>query len=98
MINFYCAAMYGPATATVDISLSLYDGSTKLGIFGVLRSNSTSRGLSSVNLFRRLTPSNATHTYSVRGFVGSGGGAVQAGAGGTGTGVLLPAFIRITKV
>ena len=49
-----------------------------------------------VHAFRRLTPSNASHTYSIRGFVTSGTGVAAAGAGGSTA--LMPAFIRITKV
>ncbi len=96
LIQFFAGAAYGPATATVDITFALYDGSSSIGLFGNLRSQSTSRGLGPIKLERRLTPSNASHTYSVRAYVGSGGGASQGGAGGSGN--LVPGFIRITKV
>ena len=44
----------------------------------------------------RKTPSNASHTYSIRGTVSAGTGVVAAGPGGSGQ--QYPAFIRITRV
>lgn len=48
-----------------------------------------------VTLRRRLTPSNASHTYEIR---GSSAGAAVAGAGAGGASTVMPGFIRITKV
>lgn len=44
----------------------------------------------------RLTPSNASHTYSIRGTRVSSNATVVAGAGGSGN--AMPGFIRITRV
>jgi hypothetical protein len=46
--------------------------------------------------FRRLTPSAATHTYSIRAYTNTGTADMQAGAGGSGA--KAPMFIRITRV
>jgi hypothetical protein len=69
----------------------LYDGSSSIGAWGVLQVT----GGGSVYLRRRLTPSNASHTYSLRGSVDGATGTATGGAGGAG--VYVPGFIRITK-
>jgi hypothetical protein len=46
--------------------------------------------------FRRMTPSNASHTYSIRASRTTANGTVNAGAGGSGN--VVPSFIQITKV
>src|SRR5207248_1900418 len=45
----------------------------------------------------RFTPTAATHTYSISAFASSTTGTPAIGAGAGGSGVLAPAFIRITK-
>lgn len=92
-IEFY--APYFEAPGSQNARIALYDGSSSIGIWAVLTpSSSTSRV--PVCLKRRLTPSAAAHTYSVRAYVDSGAAVVDGGAGGSGA--RMPAFIRITKV
>lgn len=83
------------ASATVAIVFNLYDGSTDLGRLGQLNSPTTAGTNLPMLLARRLTPSNASHTYSVRAWKTSGTASANCGAGGTAT--TLPGFIRITK-
>jgi hypothetical protein len=79
-----------------NFSLYLYDGSSSIG-FMHTRTVAASTAMGAIRIARRLTPSNASHTYSIRGTVSSGGGvSVKGGAGGVGVNV--PGFIRITKV
>jgi len=97
MIQFYAPYAYTANTANVDMEFWLYDGASSIGRFGEHRSESTNRGLIPINLLRRITPSNASHTYSIRASQGvSTAGSVGAGAGGAATD--FPAFIRITRV
>ncbi len=82
-------------SATVTLICNLYDGSTDLGRIGQL--NAGTGGFNApMPMARRLTPSNASHTYSARFWKTSGTSSANCGAGGTGT--TLPGFIRITRV
>lgn len=92
IITFFSPQVNPSGSATMTIIL--VDGSTVLGQLEVIN---TSAGIyKSSRLERRLTPSNASHTYSIRAYTSSGTATVFAGAGGTG-GTNLPAFIRITR-
>lgn len=97
MVEVFFSQIYGPATANIDITVELYDGSSSIGALGSLRSETTNRNVSALFMSRRLTPSNAAHTYSARAWVGTGSGGAGGLAGGSG-GTMMPGFIRITKV
>jgi hypothetical protein len=77
--------------------LWLYDGSSSIGRI----SNGTSgeravRAQTAIVARRRITPSAAAHTYSIRASVAANTLTVYGGAGGVGNDV--PGYIRITKV
>ncbi len=75
----------------------LYDGSSSIGELNVLGNQVAGQTMWSVlRGSRRLTPSNASHTYSIRAYVSAGTGSFGAGAAGTGN--YQPAFIRVRKV
>lgn len=78
------------------LELYLNEGSTSLGLIGFQISQAANAGNRPVYVARRITPSNGSHTYSIRAAVSGGTGAVGAGTGGAGT--QMPAFIRITRV
>jgi hypothetical protein len=86
IIEFFAQRVQKGTNATVFV---LYDGASSIGLFGL------QGGDSPVVLRRRLTPSAAAHTYSVRAYVDAGTGTVVAGAGGIGVNV--PGFIRIER-
>ena len=95
VIEFQAADAITHAHAGDYIVFTLFDGSSSIGYFGVIQTPAAAAMNAPIRLARRLTPSAATHTYSVRGFSPtSHGGTVKAGAGGTAARV--PAFIRIT--
>jgi hypothetical protein len=75
----------------------LYDGSSSIGKIGS-NSSGGSAGASSLSISgrARITPSNASHTYSVRASVDSGTGLIVAGAGVVTAN--FPTYMRITKV
>jgi len=96
MITFYAPA-FSPAAGANNLSFLLFDGSSSIGyIGGSLGSDASNVMRVPIMLSRRLTPSNASHTYSIRAIVNTGTGVVSAGAGGAGA--YQPAYIRITKV
>jgi hypothetical protein len=83
-------------SANNNCYLVLYDGSSSIGKVGQLFQTANS-GINPIRVARRLTPSAASHTYSIRGYTDTGG-TFTAFAGAGGSGNLMPAFIRITKV
>lgn len=97
MIEF--SAPYATPDATANghwIRFLLFDNGSTIGYFGFAGLNGDPGTYGPVRLARRLTPSNAAHTYSVRAMVDAGTASVGAGAGGAAA--YPPAFIRITKV
>ena len=67
-----------------------------IGLMGLVRTPTTGNFDVPITVSRRLTPSNAAHTYSIRAFVSAGTGVANAGAGGSGN--AMPTFMRIVKV
>lgn len=98
VIDFYCETLRPRIDGTAgSISLWLYDGASSIGRIALLsKSDAVAAGFGApCFVSRRLTPSAATHTYSIRASVTGGTGSVSAGTGVI-TGVQ-PAFIRITR-
>lgn len=88
-----CVEVFAPAVgATQFCDLQLWDGATDLGAIGEVAGTSDSGTI----LGRRfLTPSAASHTYTIKAYRGATGATVYAGSGGT-SGEYLPAYLRIT--
>ena len=92
LIDVYLALVNPSGSASLVIVLT--DGGSAIGELGTYN---TSAGIyAPFRAARRLTPSNASHTYGVKAYTGSGTGTVFAGSGGAGT--KIPGFIRVTKV
>lgn len=89
-IEFY--AEYVLAASGASLFLILYDGSSSIGILGQYGNGVLVFG--GANVSRFLTPSNASHTYSVRAYGAASSNSVNAGAGGSGN--AMPGYIRIT--
>lgn len=99
MIEFFAPAVNPGADG--DIVFNLFDGATDLGRIGhcaVIASGSTTgQPWQTIRCARRLTPSNASHTYKITAWRAAANGTVIAGSGGTDP-AYLPAFIRIFTV
>jgi hypothetical protein len=98
-IEFWCDHAGPTATGgTNDIRFWLYDGSSSIGFIAYSQQDQASGQRQYLPIIgkRRITPSNATHTYSIRASVSAATGLVAAGAGGSGN--IAPAYIRITRV
>lgn len=93
-IEAYWPYMDNPVTR--DFFIVLYDGASSIGRLGLMNSPDATNFLrpGPFRAVRRLTPSAAAHTYSIRGYMSAGTGTVGAGAGGSGN--YMPGFIRIT--
>lgn len=94
LIEFFSPFVRPAATALASLTLWLYDGASSIGALGISQTPSANNANRPVHVSRRLTPSNASHTYSVRATVSTGTGTAGAGAGGAGNN--MPGFIRIT--
>jgi hypothetical protein len=77
-------------------NFNLYDGSTDLGRIASVTGLAGQSGSTAVFGRRRLTPSNASHTFSIRGWVSSAS-TLTAVAGAGGAGADLPMTLRIYK-
>ncbi len=92
-IEFYCPWLSLSAGGQ-DTIINLYDGTTDLGRMGLLVT-AASGTLATMYAARFLTPSAASHTYHIRGWITGGSSAtIEAAAGGAST--YMPAWYRIT--
>lgn len=82
------------ATASQVIVAYLFDGETSLGTIAYSSTPAAAVNYQPLNASCFLTPSAASHTYSIRISVSSGTGVVAGGPGGAAADV--PAYIRIT--
>jgi hypothetical protein len=97
IIEFYAPFARAPGAAVGDnMSLELYEDGTGIGRIGFLRTPAANSDDKPTVCRRRMTPSNASHTYSIRGWVNAGTGTITAGVGGA-AGTTMPGYIRITK-
>ena len=96
IIEFFASRVTPETTAGVPLKIIATDGGTVLGIIANIVSPAAAGQNIPIHVLRRLTPSNASHTFDIRAYTGSGQGDVYAGAGGATT--LVPGFIRISKL
>lgn len=92
VIEFYCPTTDRSGGATL-IALWLYDGSSEVGAIYYSVAVTTAR--LGIYASYRLTPSAASHTYSIRGSVNASSADINAGAAGSGN--FMPCYIRIRK-
>jgi len=97
LIEFF-SPLIEATTSDWTVRLILYDGSSAVGILGQSKfATASGGGEQPSRVMRRMTPSAAAHTYSVRAFMNSGTSATVFG-GSAGAGAFMPGFIRITRV
>jgi hypothetical protein len=96
LIIFYSPLVITAAVASATVTLWLFEDGSSIGALGTVK---TAAGVDTrvpVTVARRMTPSAASHTYSIRATQSGGNGTVAAAAGGSGN--TFPAYIRITTV
>jgi hypothetical protein len=98
MTHFYSPGVDFDATAAAEaLIVVLYDGATILGRIAVRIADSATSYRDPIEGWLRITPTVDTHQYIVKAYKATGStAAVGAGAGGSGVNV--PAFLRITQV
>lgn len=91
-LEFFCASVWANPSALV--TCVYYRDAT---VMGQTKHNMTGSGGFGVEVVGVLfdTPAAGAHTYKVGAYVGANAATFQAGAGGSG--VLLPAYLRVTK-
>lgn len=95
-IEFFTPDLHADPVVGRFVGLWYFDGSTSIGSPAFHYAQvATQENTEPVYVRRFLTPSNASHTYSIRGYVSAGTGSVAAGVGGAGN--YVPGYIRITK-
>ena len=93
-VTYFAPAIDTPNTVSGTVSIILYlDGSTSGHIGDTPGIINTRCGFGTY--VTRTTPSAASHTFSARGYVNSGTGIIQAGAGTTTT--YTPSYIQISR-
>lgn len=99
-IEFECVALRPDLSGNAIVKLCLFEDGSSLGTIATVAQPATTSPTVGVRapVHRRVkkTPSNASHTYSIRGFTNTGTAVVDAGAAGSGN--LWPAYIRISRV
>lgn len=100
VVEFFAPSARADAGAAGrSMTFVLYDdtggGAASIGMIGFTRTPAASTANHPVLLRRRLTPSNATHTFSIRAHVSAGTGDITSGTGGSGA--FMPGYIRIVK-
>lgn len=96
MIEFYCPQHVTPSVAGDSFTIVLYDGSSSIGQLSIsVTDRAAGSFYGAIHCFRRLTPSAATHTYSIRAYGSRNNGALYFDVGGSGK--LMPGYIRITR-
>lgn len=95
-IEFYSPDVTVAANAGGNaITFCLYDGAASIGFIGVVSSGGTTALDSTVRVARKLIPTAAAHTYSIRAFRTNANCTVNAGVGGLAANQ--PAYINITR-
>lgn len=94
LLQFFAPRVDTPAGGVVRFEL--YEDGAAIGQLGAIIAGGASSFTAPAKLERRRTPVAGARTYSMRAWVDAGTGTVGGGVGGSG--VLMPGFIRITKV
>lgn len=99
LVQFYTSLAQIAIATAQNIVMNLYDGATDLGRIGNIQTvgNANAAG-GTVYGARRLTPSAATHTYSIRSWKTTGGATASLAALAGGVATTMPAFLLITKI
>jgi hypothetical protein len=88
-----------PSTTGGTVTILLMQDSSSIGRICTLQNDITG-GQSGIPVCQhyRFTPSAAAHTYGISAFCSATTGTPAVSAGAAGSGVLVPAFLRVTKV
>jgi len=99
MLEFYCSNVQCPLPAGGQLLINLWDNNVDYGrLAQLIHPGGTAPFCVTVLAKRRWTPSVGNHDFSLRGWLAGGGTTAQISAGaGTGTGMNVPMFVRVTR-
>jgi hypothetical protein len=98
IIEFFSDCVQAPSSVSLAAFIQLLDGSTDLGIIGEVYNGTATTGMAaSVFARRRITPTPGTHNYRIGGYMSGGANAIVFAGPGTGTGLHMPAYLRVTR-
>jgi hypothetical protein len=99
LVTFYCPRIDAPNSTAPHLLIGLFEDGTQLGCIADITSPAAVSWSTACHVTRRLTPSAASHVYSVRGYGSAAivGCQAVAGAGGAASANLMPGFIRIAR-
>lgn len=96
LVTFFAPYYGAPSSTASDSQVILYEDGTSIGSMCLIsRISNAASQRDMVAVTRRITPTNASHTYSIRAYISTGTGSMGAGVGGSAAHA--PGFIRITK-
>jgi hypothetical protein len=96
-IEFFAPGFDTIPIADNDFTIWLYDGTSigRLGFSNIHATSGTPHFGHPIYVKRKITPSAAAHTYSIRGSTFGQPWSIHAGGGGAGT--YMPGFIRVSR-
>lgn len=97
VVEFYCASVQYTATTGSLLNIELADGGTvidRIGQFVVVPGDGNLHAIGPIMGAYRYTPSNASHTFSIRAWKNNAADTAVLKAGGN----FLPAFLRVSKL
>lgn len=95
IIEFFAPSVLLFAGTAGAINCVLFEDGSPIGVLAYAENSAADAFQLPVLGRRRLTPTAASHTYSIRAHRNGGNGTIAAGAGGAGA--YVPGYIRITK-
>lgn len=95
-IEFVCPIVQAPGTNGTQLSLALFEDGTVVATIVRMVSTAASGVSMPVHTGTRRIPAAGSRTYSIRGWVSSGTGTINAGVGGAD--VFQASFIRVRKM
>jgi len=94
-IEFYSPSGQPQATANCILYIVLFEDGSPIGVLSEVRTGNNSSMSAPIFARRFMTPSAASHTYSIRAYTTSGTSYLYGGAGGAGN--RMPSYLRITQ-
>ena len=96
--TFSAPFLQNGSAASNAVTVSLFESATQIGRFTIASFGVANQLVVPCVSLLRFTPTAASHTYTVTAFTANATGNPTVGAGASGTGAYIPAFIRFTKV
>lgn len=99
LFHFHTPVAVDSSAAGGTLTVLLMEDAASIGRIAVLDSVTVATQIQSALTGElRFTPTAAAHTFGISAFVSSATGTPSVGAGAGGSGVVVPAFLRVTKV